>query len=295
MLKERWEDMTRAGRDWAVVTVLTLTPLLLAVVRLYIFSRGDPETVTALLVNLNLISFIASSLVAFLPYGLLAVAAWFAFRPILNVESFITDAKPAMLRGSWRVAGVVALTLLGLPFGSPVAGIVVLITGATVAAGVIALRQQVLNRVKECDESTNLREATRGPRWIARAVVAYTLTAYALVAVVFLFGIGYPTELVRVREESNLSVGYVLSVDDVSLTLAYAKGGIRRIPSSDVEERILCPVGDAELDTVVLGRAKTVAQIIFAWAAPRPNQSPPTHCTTPASLLSPAYPTKTIG
>ena len=67
MLKQRWEEMSRTGRDWAVVTALTLTPLVLAVVRIFIFGRGDLDTITVLVVNLNLVSFVASSMVAFMP------------------------------------------------------------------------------------------------------------------------------------------------------------------------------------------------------------------------------------
>jgi hypothetical protein len=73
---------------------------------------------------------------------------------------------------------------------------------------------------------------------------------YAILAMVvgaiLLYGLGraapgFPEELVRVTNEAPLSLGYVLNVDDVSLTLAYRDGGIRRIPTDSVLERAVCP------------------------------------------------------
>ena len=55
MLRQHWDEMTRAGRDWSVVTVLTLTPLALAVIAMFLFSRGDGQTfaVAGLLNNIT--------------------------------------------------------------------------------------------------------------------------------------------------------------------------------------------------------------------------------------------------
>ena len=295
MLKERWDEMTRAGRDWAVVTALTLTPLLLAVLRLFVFSRGDLETVTALLVNLNLVSFVASSMVAFMPYALLGTASWFALWPVINVENFAVGeaCNTVTLRGRGRLIGVAGLTSLGLLFGSPWACVVVLATSLILTVAVLALRKEVLDTLARSDEPFDVREeaerlrsATLRSRRKALALLAYTSTAYAFVAVFFVFGIGYPAEMVRIKDEPGLSAGYVLSVDDVSLTLAYAKGGVRRVPNNGVQERILCPVSVNDLD-VVLGRARTIAQILFDWIAPQGRYPPPAACTHTAGICAP--------
>jgi hypothetical protein len=48
-------------------------------------------------------------------------------------------------------------------------------------------------------------------------------------------------ELIKVHDEPTWSGGYVVDVDDVSLSFLYLDGGLRRIPNGDVEQRIVCP------------------------------------------------------
>lgn len=72
--------------------------------------------------------------------------------------------------------------------------------------------------------------------------VAVALVALAL-AFSFSTGLsmGEPPEFVEIRGDSQISVGYVVGTDDTALTLAYAYGGLRRVPIEDVGQRFICP------------------------------------------------------
>jgi hypothetical protein len=90
--------------------------------------------------------------------------------------------------------------------------------------------------------------------------------------------IGLPIEFVRVESEPALSAGYVVGVDDTMLTLAYLGGGVRKIPTDQVEGRFVCPTHSPVGG--LTSEPRNGAQVLLDTTRSAPPYVPP-ECVTP--------------
>ena len=261
--------MSATAREAAIAAGITVIPVVLTVIRLYFFSNGDGQTFSALLSNLNVISAIVSGILVILPHALLYAAWFYALHPYSKPITYPYLYK----RRTGRPLMVLAAYLVVLPL-QPIYFVRqdgYFAFGALLSLLVADFRYRRwfkknkarLPELRKQGEETGKPLVFElygfgDPRQYHVTAIAVILTAAA-----FQLPIGYPAEVVKVRGEEPSSLGYVTAVDDTSLSLVYAGGGLRRIRTEDVEQRIVCPRGSAALKGLTNIRAKdaTLAQM----------------------------------
>jgi hypothetical protein len=124
-------------------------------------------------------------------------------------------------------------------------------------------------RLRKAQDSERFKELiVKGLKPRARNLLAFTAVPASLailLSILTTLSLGFPVELVRVDGEPSMNVGYVVSVEDVSLTLAYADGSVRRIDTDLIAERFVCPAGSPAIAEVDPGA--TILQILLTRAS----------------------------
>jgi hypothetical protein len=251
MLKEHWDEMTRAGRDWSVVTVLTLAPLALGVMAMFLFSRTDAQTFAALVANLNVVSIFTTGLaLGFLPVVILGVTFWWAHSCYTRADLIVRNSKKGRtiygLGNGRRCVVAAAIFATALTQSAPTARLSILLVGSILIRTFVRDSEIKKNFLAAHHKRAYVRRVTR------ECVASKTQNILGLLGTLFIalasnLTMGFPAEVVQIEQEYPPSLGYVVVVDDVSLTLAYVDGGIRRIPTGLIVARAVCPRGSRVL------------------------------------------------
>jgi uncharacterized membrane protein YidH (DUF202 family) len=200
--------------------------------RVFVASRNDPQSLAAWLSSANLLA-------AWLSAALAMAVAAIALVPVVIAVIWLFPAREAdhELHPLQTQAYIIKLGMVWVFYEL----LQMVFTGATtiyLAAGNAVGALSALMWVTE--RRLHRRPLRFGVRLVWFPVVA--AAAIVVLAAVFTGTTGFPIERVQVEDEPEMSEGYVLSVDDVSLTLAYLDGGVRRIPTAHVSGRFICPL-----------------------------------------------------
>lgn len=210
--------------SWArenVIWILTTVPIALAGLRVLIVSRGEPETLRALLSNVNVFSLVLGTLLPTVPilvfWGWIAYIEWDKSRPKVNK---ITLPWPFTAWIYGPLAGIIMLM-------SPMTLIIHLV-GLTIIVGAFLYRRR---------------------KGYPPGNAPLALGALALV----LFGNTFvsspqpwlPHEIITVKDSAS-EVGYVLSSDPRWTTYLAKNGPVKHVASADVISRQVCTFNNSK-------------------------------------------------
>ncbi|MER5674784.1 hypothetical protein [Pseudonocardia alni] len=234
----------RKRPDWVVPTAIAAVPLVVVVVKLWLFARGDPQVFGAIVggANLSVIWVLATSAVVplLLVTGPAYLLTWAHIR--LSARTLHVSRSGVRTRGRFWIFGGAFVLSVAVSW--------LLTTGPSVFFGIggvlgVALISYIADTTpwhrkgEPLDEYrarvARMWEQRRGSQYLSAVGIA----AWALLAV-FTGPLGPPVEVVRIDGEPA-SIGYVVGVDDTALTLAYLDGGVRRILNDQVAGRRVCP------------------------------------------------------
>lgn len=248
------DGLTKVARDALTAAAVTLAPLGFAVIRLYIDSHGDPQSFTTLLASVNAIAIIVTGLMLAGPMFCLLLYFKVVENPgerYLNGIKLLPNGKLLNYFDVRLYAVPCLLIVLSLSYPLT-AGLFVFFGALIPLAGLCTVDWWVRRAVKRqvrygrpIDDvllEVQLRRIGRPMTGMVAGCIATGLFGMLVGS-----GIGRPIELVQVKNETPLNLGYVVAVDDVDLTLMYQNGRIRHIPTDDVLGRFTCPVGSPAL------------------------------------------------
>ena len=284
MLRQHWDEMTRAGRDWSVVTVLTLAPLALAVMGMFLFSRTDVQTFAALVANLNVVSIFTTGLAEGLLYFLIiGVSGWWANSCYTREDLIVRNNRQGKtiygLGNARRCLFAAVVFVMSLTQSLLIAELSILVVASLWVPSTVRDRRLRKDYLAAPHKRAFIRRSTRKFA-SSKAQNAFGALGILFAALAFNLTMGLPAEVVQVEREYPPSLGYVVSVDDVSLTLAYVGGGIRRIPTGLIVARAVCPKGSKVLRAMDMGHSgdPSVIQLISRALGDKPYV--PLECDT---------------
>ncbi|MHC1563222.1 hypothetical protein ACR9E3_30055 [Actinomycetospora sp. C-140] len=220
---------------WSIA--LAAAPFVVAVFRLYVVeSRGDINTFQAIVASADLgavwITVAVSTLTATAP--IIFLFWWYRSLVSPRVRAAREAPEPSP-RGRRSVA---TAALLGVVVAAAISWL--LVYDDVPSAISVAILFGVIVYASGLVADRSAAASARWPRfvygwgWLAAFLVIGFLSAQP----------GFPYEAVKIRAVGGMLYGYVVSVDDTSVTLLYddldRSGGLRRIPTGDVEARYVC-------------------------------------------------------
>ena len=297
-MARRWSDMSRAAQDATVAGLVTGLPILLGYARLYVFARGDIQVFSTLLASMNIVSLIGANLPVVIGWIACVASSIVAARPLGHrperVRSRIVGADyPFRFLANYFLA---AMTLIVAAYSAFLVGVIIFSAGIAAIVSSLRLHRRLRDHQREGGDLKVFADAYLGgrtydPRLAASEKFSGIGQGVVIAVLVLMFGIGstsfagLPIELVRVDGEHEASAGYVVGVDDISLTLAYLDGGVRRIPADDVHARAVCSL-DTPAGRVMTGAgnwvpSQSIALLVLDRIAPDFSYVAP-ECTTTA-------------
>lgn len=218
----------RAGRSRALAgsLVLAATPTCAAVAKLFVLSHGDANTLAFLLANGNVVA-------VWLVAAGTTLLAVLVLTPLILGTALVVTAG-ARSRAAWirrrLVAGAVAAAVVQT-------GLLWVTTASPLVVGLGVLIAVLISILLAVEPDT---PPLRG----AIVSVACILgSAYLLVALASA-PVGLPRQVVTTAEDGAVETvvrGYLVSVDDVSLSLILPDGTIEHVTTGAVRQRATCP------------------------------------------------------
>lgn len=217
--------------------ILTLFPIMAAVVRIFVVSYGDSATLAVLVRTLNVTSVVVGTFAQLVPY-VSAIAAYACWVRVIN----ISESPDRRMIGLARVYAVIATIAAMI-----IAGFASLSISISVAIGVLI-------------SAITIRRAARSSGFVlVGAALALALTAL-LTPTMWL-----PAESIILKDGAQVA-GYVLEVSDQYVTvLIRGAPDVRIIQQELVETRAICKSDD---------QLPSVAALITGTAEKRPGACP---------------------
>lgn len=221
-----------------VATVaVAFVPVLLSVVKIVSFARGDRLVMAAITSTLNTRAVIADSLIDIVPLAMFLGGAWLVtgYR-----YPFSWSKRPPSSRG--EAAGhMIAVVTGGL----------LLLLGALFVPWVYVLAFAVLSCVAALTDyrrNRSARSAVRESVQFFRSWIAFFVAVVAVLPILLGRGAWLPTEIVTIAGEPP-RVGYVLDNSAGFATVLFQRGpgqSVVRVPSVRLSDRQLCRVEERE-------------------------------------------------
>lgn len=295
--RQPWEP--HWASNLAITAMIAALPVLASLVRSYFLARGEQQTFTVLASNLNLFALYSSTLLVLAGMAGLLASALYLFRPLWrNGLSDLDESDHAVISRitNRQLLAAFALATPALVAFFPWQFSAFLIVGNAVlisTSRILHARERKKADLPE-DEDKHEDEHELGAEvreWIDAARKRPILVAFSAILVLGIGSILLPPshalELAVVAGEDRPSLGYVVSVDDTSVTLLYDSGGLRRILNRDIEERAVCPLGSpaVERDNLGILDGRPVLLLLLSALDLDAEYTPPI-CTTPAALVN---------
>ncbi|MGW1059293.1 hypothetical protein [Micromonospora rubida] len=243
---------------------VTLAPLFMAAVRIYVVAGGNVSVIKTLGATLNIQSLILGTYLGILPVIFLMTAVGF-YIASLSAEMAGRDKKKRVYLG-----GAIILLAFGVTLQPPRTSVEILIfvtagtllghagslTGRVVARRSIAKAALKTKRIPLLGISpqraveAGYRPSRRERRFTKRGIaqlkfLVYTAQAvfalFALVQILFAPGMWLPTESIGIRSQKTAIIGYVLEEKDDRITILRRDGlGIEHLKADDIVSRQVC-------------------------------------------------------
>jgi len=275
-------------QNWAVWLPfgVAAAPVAVGAIRLLGLARGDFEIFVALLsvVSLATIWISAAMSIAVGSILLAPLAVLTSHWPSTETGS-LAPMSPRRTAVRLLLVGISVAPLAYLAFDDSILK-ALYVAGLWMVLGLVLLRAKVataglgaaidaLPPILDDADSSALRRRSESPERAQRRFMKGTLAVICIAIATILMGPpGLPRERVQIRGESELSEGYVLAVDDLSLSLLYANGGIRHIPGAEAVGRFTCGARD---DVRELKGTRRLVELLVSSKPPYR----PTECSMP--------------
>ncbi|MGC4885971.1 hypothetical protein [Micromonospora sp. DT227] len=231
----RWSEH-RAAQAGLIITIV---PIALAALRLYVVSGGDDVVLKSLASTLSIQALILGTYLVTLPIIFMA-ASWMAVEWLGR-----SDERHPLAIKAWAMLTILSVSALLLPVGFAIIGIVPMIARLIRAHG-SRTRVAGVQAASARREPRKKRRTPRRPglaRRVYLAVSAGPVVAFWAVALIFIFGAGMwlPSQAVLLKGRSYPAVAYVLNQADGQTTLLFKDPAVvRTVATADIEARVAC-------------------------------------------------------
>ncbi|SDG48287.1 hypothetical protein SAMN05216377_11281 [Pseudonocardia oroxyli] len=214
--------------------VIAGAPLAIAAIRLLVISRLDLNLFAAWISGVNLLNVWIFGLIFFTQPFSVAI-------PMVLGTLLVLKARSGPFEGRfWRTPryAIATIGIVALMF------CLTYITGPDDLLSSMLAPLVVLAFMSYAESAPGNEFDFKRPFRIARRFAIAMAGIFGVLSLImqpFVIPPGVPHERVRITGSISVEDGWVLAVDDVSLTFAYRDGGIRRIPTGDIEARHICP------------------------------------------------------